>query len=85
MPLKLISEIRNSFADSVYVYTNGSCWEFYKILKCVYPEAEAYYNSDHVITKINGKFYDITGEVECTKLYLTVDGNYSIKMMEKAI
>lgn len=60
-----ISTIRNSFIGSEKVFTSGSCYQFYKILKCVWPDAEAYYDSDHVITKINGRFYDIKGEVEC--------------------
>jgi hypothetical protein len=32
-------------------------------MKEVWPNAEAWYNSDHVIVKINNKFYDIRGEV----------------------
>jgi hypothetical protein len=29
----------------------------------VFPEAECWYDTDHVCTKIDDKFYDITGEV----------------------
>ena len=29
----------------------------------MYPEAELYYDEDHVITKIGNRFYDITGSV----------------------
>lgn len=61
--LTIISTIRNSFDGSVDIYTNGSCYRFYEILKAIYPQAEAWYDSDHVITKIMDKFYDITGEV----------------------
>jgi len=60
---EFISTIRDSFVGSQQVYTEGSCYHFYLILKKVYPKAEPYYDLDHVITKIDGKFYDITGEV----------------------
>lgn len=60
---KFISTIRDSFIGSQQVYTEGSCYHFYLILKQVFPTAECWYDSDHVITKIENKFYDITGEV----------------------
>lgn len=65
--LSFIASIRNSFEGSERVYTNGSCYQFYKILKQVFPDAEAYYDSYHVITEIGGRYYDITGEVERTR------------------
>ena len=60
---KFISTIRDSFTGSQQVYTEGSCYHFYLILKEVFPEAEIYFDENHVITKIENKFYDITGEV----------------------
>ena len=60
---KFISVIRDSFIGSQQVYTEGSCYHFYLILKQVFPEAECWFDIDHVITKIDDKFYDITGEV----------------------
>lgn len=65
-PIDLISAIRSSFPAALEVYTRGSCYQFYIILKTAFPQADAYYNSDHVITRIGGRFYDITGEVERT-------------------
>lgn len=61
-----IEKIRESFVGAETVYTTGSCYRLYKILEFVFPQANAYYNSDHVITEINGRYYDITGEVEKT-------------------
>lgn len=58
-----ISKIRDSFIGSQQVYTEGSCYHFYLILKEVFPDAEAYYDNYHVVTKIGDKFYDITGEI----------------------
>lgn len=63
-PLSLISAIRNSFIGSELVYTCGSCYQFYLILKEAFPEAEAYHDENHVITKIGENYYDITGEVQ---------------------
>lgn len=57
-----IKTIRESFQSSTAVYTCGCCYQFYEILKVVFPEAEPYYDGNHVWTKIDGKFYDIKGE-----------------------
>lgn len=62
-PESFISKIRDSFVGSQQVYTEGSCYHFYLILKEVFPEAESWYDQDHILTKIDSKFYDITGEV----------------------
>lgn len=61
--LNLITAIRESFGGSIAVYTCGNCYQFYEILKSVFPDAEAY-GSGHVYTKIDGKFYDIRGEID---------------------
>ena len=58
-----IAKVRDSFIGSQQVYTEGSCYHFYLILKEVFPEAECWFDEDHVVTKIDGKFYDITGEI----------------------
>lgn len=60
---RFISTIRDSFIGCQQVYTEGSCYHFYLILKEVFPDAEPYYDNDHFITKIGDHFYDITGEV----------------------
>jgi len=61
-----IGRIRDSFIGSQQVYTEGSCYHFYLILKEVFPQAIPYYDEDHVVTNIDGKFYDITGEIRKT-------------------
>ena len=60
---EFIAILRDSFIGSQQVYTEGSCYQFYLILKNVFPMAEAYYDTFHVITKIEERYYDITGEV----------------------
>lgn len=62
--LEFIDTVRNSFIGADHVFTNGSCYQFFKILKLIFPDAQAYYDNDHIITKIGNKYYDITGEVE---------------------
>lgn len=64
--LNIISSIRDSHSEMVNIFTLGSCMNFFVILRSIFPKAEAYYNQDHVITKIHGKFYDINGQVLCT-------------------
>jgi len=61
--LRIIRVIRYSIHGAEHIYTHGSCYQFYLILKSIVPEAEAYYDSNHVITKINNRYYDVTGEV----------------------
>ena len=78
---KFIQTIRDSFIGSQQVYTEGSCYHFYLILKQVFPEAKAYYDADHIITKIGDKFYDITGEIIMTTRMLEFKKlpSYSLK------
>lgn len=80
--IEFIRLIRDSFIGSDIVYTQGSCYKFFKILKSRFPESKAYYDSEHVITKIGGKFYDITGEVKKGR-HLLVDEHYSHEVLDK--
>lgn len=68
--LNIIGEIKSSFKQAEFVYTNGSCLNFFCILRLIFPEAKAWFNVDHIITEIDGKFYDINGVVHKTKSYL---------------
>lgn len=65
-PLPLITAIRNSFPGASTVYTRGACWEFHRILKAAFPDAEPYYDhkDGHVYTEIGGQFYDINGRLK---------------------
>lgn len=42
---------------------NGACFKLFLILRAVYPKAEPYYDVNHIVTKINNRFYDIRGDV----------------------
>lgn len=63
-PLALINAIRNSFIGSEEVYTQGSCYQLHLILKAVFPQARQWVIDPplHVLTEIDGRFYDIYGE-----------------------
>ncbi|WP_444358949.1 hypothetical protein [Phyllobacterium chamaecytisi] len=42
----------------------GQCYNFFKILRSVWPQAECWYDQmdGHVYTLIDGKWYDIRGQ-----------------------
>lgn len=61
--MHVLSELRTAVPGAVPLFTQGGCHRLYLILRAIWPEAEAWYDSDHVITRIGGRFYDITGEV----------------------
>lgn len=59
-PLEFIAMIRDIYPDR-YADQSGGCLKFHRLLKAVYPDANGYYNSDHLITEIDGEFFDIDG------------------------
>ena len=61
--MSLIAAVRQSHPQMEAVFLHGECLHFYHILKQVFPEAEAYYDLCHVITRIGARYYDITGTV----------------------
>ena len=48
------------------------CFKFHGLLKTLFPQAKPYHDWNHVITEIDGKFYDLTGEVDQGK-FMPVD------------
>lgn len=65
--LNLIRVIRDSFPNSVEVYTKGSCIRFALILKTIYPDGEIMYDQDHALFYYKTSYYDITGEITSNK------------------
>jgi hypothetical protein len=60
-----IARVRQISPLMVKICTQGSCYRFYLLLKEVFPDAEAFYDMYfHVITRIDGRYFDISGEVE---------------------
>lgn len=64
-----IESYKSKVKQPVNVYLNGKCLVFAKAVKEAFPEAEIYYLPDeiHFVCKLNGKLYDIRGNV--TKIY----------------
>lgn len=62
-----IKALRHSDRYIELIFTCGGCYQFYVLLKKMYPEAIPYINDkkNHVATLINGKLYDICGVVKC--------------------
>ena len=74
--LNIIKSIRQSFGQSIVVYKMGNCYQFYEILKTIYVDAEAYYDGNHVWTKIDDRFYDILGEKDLSNVdIIKVEGD----------
>ena len=65
-PEKLINALRETDDYIKLIYLKGGCYQFYKFLKTVYPEAEPYitFDKQHIVTKISNCFYDIRGRTE---------------------
>lgn len=67
-PEKFIEAIRESDEYMEMIFMNGGCYDFYKLLKTVYPRSKAYMvkleslDYNHIITKIGKKYYDINGK-----------------------
>ncbi len=86
--LQTIRLIRDSHSEMGNIFTGGSCMNFYFILRHHYPQASLYYSilHGHVITKIDGQFYDITGQVtKDLKDFEPLKTLYSEKMYRSSI
>lgn len=75
--LDLIRLIRESFPYAEKVYTQGGCVRFALILKKVYPEGDIIWNEDHSVFRLDGHYFDITGEVD--------GGNFKNKLVDFGI
>lgn len=74
-PVLLIRSIRNTFP------VKPNCFHFAKLLTDIYGDyATIYYNSNHCITKIYGKYYDFDGVAD-SKGYLPLSDFYSPQVL----
>lgn len=71
-PLEFIAMLRDIYPER-YEHDSHGCLKMHKLLKAVFPDATGYYNSDHVITEIDGDFFDIDGQVSDIGGYLPID------------
>jgi hypothetical protein len=65
-PMSFITFLRKSDKYIETIYLNGGCYQLYLVLSSIFPSAEPYLNKskDHIVTKIDGFFYDIRGIYE---------------------
>lgn len=70
--MKFITLLRESDRFIKQIYSQGSCYQFYRILKYLFPKAKPYvvgfYNHqlnkevmEHIVTEIDSVLYDING------------------------
>ena len=51
------------------VFTRGGCYRFYQILKDRFPEAVAFEIRGHCVSRIAGRYWDITGALPDSPAY----------------
>lgn len=75
---KFLEELRNSADIQFKIFTEGSCFRLYIILKIIFPKAKAYWSDldNHCITKIGKQYYDIGGVLK--KSYVVNRSYYKI-------
>lgn len=69
--LRFLRELRDSHVYMAGVFTHGSCYHLYRIMRVVWPEAEACCLAEgeygtHVLVRIGGRYYDINGAARLT-------------------
>lgn len=79
--LRFLSELRAANPVLVDIYLFGSCLNLYCLLRVVWSSAACYYSQHegHVITRIGGRFYDITGEVADVSTYDPIETIWATK------
>lgn len=82
--LNFILELNKSDEYIHHIFTKGGCYRFYILLSKMFNNCTPYISKDedHVISRINRRYFDITGEVHDTDGY-TFLGKRRIPMVEK--
>lgn len=79
MVTQFIKDFNKMSNDLVEVFTKGYCYYFALILKSRFNGIICYLPVDnHFITYINGKYYDITGEVNIDHQVLYTWDSYQV-------
>lgn len=63
--INFLKQLKESDETIIHIFNNGSCYKLCKILKTLYPSANALYSREegHWITEIDGGYYDIGGKI----------------------
>lgn len=51
------------------IFTRGGCYRFHQIMKNRFPEAEAFEIQGHCVSRIAGRYWDITGPLPDSERY----------------
>lgn len=62
--LAFLAVLREVHPDMARWGLRGGCFRVFLLLQQRFPTAEAWYDGNHVITRVGIRFFDITGEVE---------------------
>ena len=82
---KFIFSIKNTHPIFKFIFENGGCFQFYLILKTIFPTAIPYYcvYRGHIFTKIGKYFYDINGKHLKIDDKILILKNYSSKKVHR--
>jgi hypothetical protein len=47
--------------EVVYAFLHGGCFRFYMFVQRLFPQAEAWYDQDHVLVKVGDRVFDASG------------------------
>ena len=62
---EFLKELKESYHLNAKIYTEGSCFRLFKMLKTIFPSAKPFYSQadGHWIIRIEDEFYDINGQI----------------------
>lgn len=62
--LAFVNALRNCHASFVRMFTDGYCFELFKLIRTIAPDAQPWYDpiEGHVYTKVGEHWYDIHGK-----------------------
>lgn len=63
---KLREILAAAHPDMTFIFTSGSCWEFFRLIRVMVEEAEPWYDpiEGHVYAKVGELFFDVRGAHE---------------------
>lgn len=62
-PVEVLAAVRDLHPEMLQIGMHGKCFRIYLLLKAIFPQAKPFWNMNHVITEIDGEYWDIRGRV----------------------
>lgn len=78
-PVEFITRLREIYPER-YPEMSGGCLKFHLLLKAMYG-AKGWYDGDHIISEIDGEYYDIDGVVADAHRYSQMEDFPSQELM----